>query len=62
MMENGVKILIYAGEWDMMDGPLTQVPWIKNIEALNKQDPNFWVRARNLYVFTDDFGNTIVGG
>ena len=32
----GYKTLIYAGQWDQRDGPVTLEPWLKNVKYLQK--------------------------
>jgi hypothetical protein len=35
---------------------------MKNIDAVNKQDPDFWNYARQVYYVRDDSDKQIVGG
>ena len=46
----------------MRDGPVTQIPWMKNIKILKDKDPGFWDRARKIYYVKDENGKQIVGG
>lgn len=41
-----LPILVYTGEFDMQDGPVTQTEWMRNIKALKDLDPEYWNTAR----------------
>ena len=41
MLAKNLPILIYAGEFDMKDGPLAQEYWMQRISLL-KENPMFW--------------------
>ena len=60
-----VGILLYSGEYDMRDGPLTQEPWTKLLHEFS-QNPSvytkFWVQPRNTYYVQDASGSSVVGG
>lgn len=60
LLIRGLPILIYAGEFDIKDGPRTQEPWFRNIQALQSTD--FFTQARKVYYIQDDKGNQLVGG
>jgi len=61
VIENDIPVLIYAGEFDVLDGPRTIEDWLKNIQLV-KDDPTFFGQARNVYYIQDDDGNELVGG
>lgn len=50
MIENEIATLIYAGQFDMQDGPKSMV-WMQNIKELYKRDPSFWIDARKIYLY-----------
>lgn len=52
IIKNNIATLIYAGEFDMQDGPTTMV-WIDDIEELFKRDADFQKDARKQYVYFD---------
>lgn len=54
-----VPTLVYTGEFDMQDGPVTQVEWMHNI-VMN--DAMYWKRARHIYYIKNAKGKEIVGG
>jgi hypothetical protein len=58
-----VSILIYSGEFDMLDGPLTQEPWLKALKTLAGDNQAMWSKPRKIYYVHDDVANQdIVGG
>ena len=48
-------MIVYAGEYDQRDGPVTQYAWMKD---LLKPQPNFWQQARKIWYVNDN----LVGG
>jgi hypothetical protein len=49
-----VSILIYAGQYDMLDGPKTQEPWLKNLRTLSGDNGvEFWNQPRKIYYIKD---------
>ena len=51
----GMKMIVYAGEFDQRDGPVTQYGWMKD---LLKLAPNFWEQSRKIWYINDN----LVGG
>ena len=49
MLDNNLPVLVYAGEFDMKDGPRTQVGWMRAIDNVNKNDKDYWLRSRKIY-------------
>mmetsp|Transcript_48937 Transcript_48937/g.36020 ORF Transcript_48937/g.36020 Transcript_48937/m.36020 type:complete len:98 (+) Transcript_48937:1002-1295(+) len=41
IIENGVSVLVYAGEYDILDGPRTIEDWLRNVEQV-QANPNFF--------------------
>lgn len=62
MLENKLNVLVYAGEFDMKDGPSSIYPWLTDIKELTEKDPYFFQRARQFYFTKDTNGKQIVGG
>lgn len=64
LVQSKLPMIVYTGEFDEHDGPMSQTPWMKNIKSLNEQDPNFWVNARQIYQVPDaaNPGSFIIGG
>jgi len=52
-------VIVYAGEYDQRDGPVTQVAWMRDLRKLR---PNFWQQARKIYYINDGAQNITVGG
>jgi len=50
ILSKNLPVLIYAGEFDMKDGPNTQEVWMRNIQLL-KENPTFWTQTRKIYYF-----------
>ncbi len=48
-------MIVYAGEYDQRDGPVTQYAWMKD---LLKLAPNFWEQSRKIWYVDDN----LVGG
>lgn len=48
-----VSILIYAGMYDMLDGPLTQEPWIKLLKSINSDGGAIFNQPRKIYYVQD---------
>ena len=45
LLRDGVKILVFAGAWDMTDGPLTQEPWVELLQEFTQNETvaaRFW--------------------
>lgn len=40
LINNGLPILVYAGEFDAKDGPIGQAIWMKRLSIPGS--PNFW--------------------
>lgn len=40
LVKNGVNTLVYAGQWDSRDGPVTIEPWLRQMTTL--QNTNLW--------------------
>ena len=56
-----VSIMIYAGEYDSLDGPLTHRPWIKTLKSL--ASTNLWDQPRKIYYVYDSTTSSYeVGG
>lgn len=45
MIASGLKVIVYAGEWDMRSGP-GNMDFLKNLRNVN---PSFWNNARQTY-------------
>lgn len=41
-MPKNVSILVYSGQYDMLDGPLTQEPWIRRLKSVNSDNGTLW--------------------
>ena len=41
-LDKKMKLIVYAGEYDQRDGPLTQIDWMKDSVMLDKSGGNFW--------------------
>jgi len=48
ILTRGLPVLIFAGEYDLHDGPVGIYEWLKNVEYL-QQNPNFFSQARQVY-------------
>jgi hypothetical protein len=60
MQANGYQVLIYVGEWDLRDGPVTMEPWLRNSKYLNS---DIWEDSRRIYFVNDTYsGRMKVGG
>jgi hypothetical protein len=46
------KVLIYAGEFDTQDGPLSCEPWLRRLDIPDSKE--FWEQARNIYYLSDN--------
>lgn len=44
--------MIYAGEYDSLDGPLTHEPWIRTMKTM--QNTNLWDQPRKIYYVYDE--------
>lgn len=44
-----VSILIYTGAFDMLDGPLTQPPWLQNLRSLSSDGGSLWTLPRKIF-------------
>ncbi|CDW88293.1 serine carboxypeptidase [Stylonychia lemnae] len=60
LIENNIKTLIYAGEWDQRSGPVTVDSFLQGVPNLNKHD--FWTQARKVYYVKKTDGTYVVGG
>jgi hypothetical protein len=61
MLQDGVTLLIYAGEWDTRDGPQTLEDFLRNINAL--ADTDLFEQAKKIYYIPTSDNNTFeVGG
>lgn len=56
------NVLIYSGEFDQRDGPLTQEAWLKRIRRFDFSNKALWKQSRKIYYFKDTEGNYQVGG
>ena len=53
-MPKNVSILVYAGNYDMLDGPLTHEPWMRTLKSLASDNGAFWNQARKIFYIYDD--------
>jgi hypothetical protein len=60
LMGANYKTLVYAGQWDSRDGPITIEPWLRNLRWLHTND--FFTQNRKIYYYKDTDGSTKVGG
>lgn len=58
LFANKKHTLIYAGEWDQRDGPVTQEAWLKTVPHLPRE---FFNLNRQIY-YVPKNGDYIVGG
>ena len=52
-MPKNVSILVYSGQYDMLDGPLTQEPWIRRLKSVNSDNGTLWNEPRKIYYVQD---------
>lgn len=57
IIEHRLPVLVYVGEFDMRDGPVTMFEWMRNIKILKERDPSFWDMARRIYYAKDTDGS-----
>ena len=62
ILERGLPVLIYAGEYDIHDGPYGIEAWVKDMDWI-KSNPEFYDQSRQIYFFQDENdGEQKVGG
>ncbi|CDW85332.1 serine carboxypeptidase [Stylonychia lemnae] len=61
-IEKKMKLIIYAGEYDQRDGPLTMIAWMKDLRNLQNSSGNFFNQSRKIYYYKDTNGSFQVGG
>lgn len=44
-----VSILVYSGQYDMLDGPLTQDPWIRMLKSVNSDAGALFNQPRKIF-------------
>ena len=52
LFERESKVLIYAGEFDTQDGPISCEPWLRRLNIPDYS--SFWSEARSIYYLSDN--------
>ena len=61
ILDNDITLLIYAGNFDKIDGPYGIQEWMKNLKWEGMKD--FYASSRNVYYYvSDDEGEVRLGG
>lgn len=61
-LDRKMRMIVYAGEFDQRDGPLTQIEWMRDLIMLDKSGGNFYTQSRKIYYIKDSQGKDQVGG
>ncbi|CDW71101.1 serine carboxypeptidase [Stylonychia lemnae] len=61
-LQRKMRLIIYAGEYDQRDGPLTQMQWMKDLSRLDLTGGVFFNQARKIYYIKDKNNDFQVGG